>query len=229
MDSKSEPLNSHPVEVTDSKWFTDREKRLDYCKRQNLPPEFMPWDERRERESGERVRVLRTQTPTLHIFDRKDMRSLVDIQDMREAAALAKWVEACADRSVKHSEKARSLRGVHFVLMFFSLLLSAISSVLSGVSTDKQGVSNLSLTIGALTCSALASVFVGLNGLLDPSARRSAHLLSENQYIVLGRDIAVYLAGIGSDAVRARDLDITSALKDYQRRLDNIDSVAPDI
>lgn len=166
--------------------------------------------------------------PSLHIFYKGDTDTLNDADDRREARAMCQWVNDCGAKSISHGRKAARLRRVHIILTTAGLISSAISSTLSGISTNiTDEIHLLEITLCALALSAVAAVVVGFNGLMDPSARRNAHLLSENNYLILGRDIAVYLAGIAADCPRSGELDVTNALRDYQRRLDNLDSVAP--
>ena len=163
--------------------------------------------------------------PSIDIIqDPREMLERVKPEDQPEARALVRWVHMCSEEATKHEVQARSLRGMHWTMSIVSILLNASATVVAAVGpqfapcTGTAGFITAGLTSGSVIASSVHAV-------LDPAGRRQAHMNAETQYSSLGRDIAVRLTTMTSDGHLNTSWSVV--LLQYQRRLDNIRSVAP--
>lgn len=144
--------------------------------------------------------------------------------DRPEIQALAKWVAVCSHESVYHSKKAAHLRGVHFALAGMAIACSAAAAMLS--LPGAIGSPGNALSVAAACCGAMSTCASSMVAMLNPQGRRNNHLRSESDYSVLGRDIAVFLATTGDDGAHD-DHGWSYAMRNFQRRLDNVEALAP--
>ena len=140
--------------------------------------------------------------------------------------ALSKWTRFSCKQADLHARKASKLKQVHYLFAFFTLATAGAATVVSGLGS--KFAENGDYAYIALSFSAIATVLTGLNAVVDPSGRRREHLNSELQYIVLGRDIATYIVmhPPGREAVVSSKQEI---LGEFQRRLDNLEAMAPPV
>lgn len=156
-----------------------------------------------------------------HLFRHSDKRDRPEIQ------ALVKWVEVCSVLSEKHYKKARGLRAMHLLFVTVAICCSACTTVLSLPPVLSQGVwSDTLLSISVL--GALSAIATGMDTALDPAGRRKEHLRSEFDYSILARDIAVFLTTAEADLSPDQDPWGTAVVR-FQRRLDNVESMAPPV
>jgi hypothetical protein len=166
---------------------------------------------------------------SLHIYDRESISKTLSDAELTQANALSLWVDACSSRAIAHALRAADLRSEHLLLMTFSIVCSSLAAVLSGMAVEGvlTGTDKLWGSVVGLVVSSGSAVALGLHGLLDPAGRRKSHLLAETQFKILARDVAVYLSSVDNKEDTSDRLTLYSALREYQRRLDNLDSVAP--
>ena len=164
-----------------------------------------------------------TSVNSLHKFSQR--------RDRSEIAALHKWVHFCSQRADDHQQKAKVLRAVNLGTSALSIVASSATAVLVTVgnefATCGGAYGYVTSAVGAVSVVASA-----INALLDPSSRRKMHLLAENEFGVLGREMAVILA-----TEEPHDHNIGSISNDfwkdlllqYQRRLDTLITWAPPV
>lgn len=179
----------------------------------------------RSRKSIDRLRNASATRQSMQIYDSGDI-DLVMHTEKREARAISVWVGVCSHNADLHKNKARVLRTIHFALVLLTLISSTTASVLAGFSA-KSAPSSTIESYTALIASAMSTAFMAIMAFVDPASRRNRHLLAEVQYAILGRDMSVYLSGLSDKSDRGRDMDIRTAIQEYQRRMDNLDAVAP--
>lgn len=172
-----------------------------------------------------RLREATDTRTTMHIYDNSNLTG-VSTEFKHEARAISVWVQTCSLQADKHKKKAKHLRFIHAIMVFATLSLSACASIFSGIASQSpNGTENYV----SLVTSALTTAVMGIMTFVDPASKRNSHLMCELQYNILGRDMAVYLAGLGEDAVTCRDMDPKTAMYEYQRRMDNIEATAPEV
>lgn len=145
--------------------------------------------------------------------------------DKPEIYAVAQWVRECSAQANRHGQKAKRLKFQSVVLSFLALLGSSCSAVSSGISAEYQN-DKLWLFM-ALCFAALSTVCTGLGTILNPASRRAQHLSSETMYNHLGRDMSVFLTTTDPSKLSDRQVTWDAALHEFQRRMDNVDSLAP--
>lgn len=139
---------------------------------------------------------------------------------------LQQWIQTASVRADYHCDKAYSLRRTHIVLSTLVLVTTAMSTVVSAIvpsiSTSVIWGVELSYLVAALN--ALTAVSSGYQGLQDPAGRRREHLIAENIWDNLGRDISVCLR---NDTVEDSPEDFDKAVREFQRRVDNAETISP--
>ena len=140
--------------------------------------------------------------------------------------ALAKWIGFCSSQADAHSRRAKQLKLQHLVFSGLILLFAGAATIVSGVGANYDTNSHLYyLTLGL---SALVSMLTGFAAVVDSSSRRKDHLNSEFQYVVLGRDIASFIT-MHPPGTERRLVPDQEVIGEFQRRLDNIESMAPPV
>lgn len=139
---------------------------------------------------------------------------------------LARWSCFCAEQGMSHARKAARLKAQHYGLSALILVLASAATIVSGLGGSFDEAGDLYFTTLAL--SATVTMLTGFSAVVDSAARRKDHLNSEFQYNVLGRDIAAHIVmyppGAGRHSVSGRDV-----VSEFQRRLDNVESLAPPV
>lgn len=171
--------------------------------------------------------------PSLEVFERPSRRD-ADIYgtvnwakpgDKRECRALSVWATECSNKADQHSLTAKSLRAWNAGMVSAVLVFTGASAVMSGLSTDTD-FNRPPLSIAALTLSSCAGIATGIMAFIDAAGRRNHHLLAETMYAILARDIAVYLLST-DDPEQGHVLNPDSAIQEYRRRMDNLESSCP--
>lgn len=137
------------------------------------------------------------------------------------------WVMQCEENQQGHLAKSKQLRALHYGASTLSIALGAVSSVLSALVS--AGVPKRIWINGFATlASAASAAIIAVVAVMEPSARRTAHLNAELQYNLLARDIRTHLSA--NFHIYQGDYDPVEICRDiarFQRRLDNVESTAP--
>ena len=140
---------------------------------------------------------------------------------------LIRWVNFCADQADKHADKASYLKTLQYLLVGLTLVCTGLATVISGLGSQFSDDGEYAYV--ALSAAATATVLTGLNAVVEPAGRRKEHLASELQYVVLARDISTFIVTHPPTKDRNFVYASTEILTEYQRRLDNLEAMAPPI
>lgn len=140
---------------------------------------------------------------------------------------LESWISQCEGCQDGHLARSKSLRALHYGASTLSIVFGAIASVLSALVSS--GIPKRLWVTGFSTLfSAASAAIIAVVAVMEPSARRTAHLNAELQYGLLARDMRTHLAShsyLYNDFYDDSQVEID--LSRFQRRLDNVESSAP--
>lgn len=139
---------------------------------------------------------------------------------------LQQWIKAASAAAEYHCKKAGVLRGQNISLSASIIFLSSVSIVLATLvpRVDGGGTKAMILTYVVASVNAMVALFSGMISLLDPAGRRREHLIAENIWDTLGRDIAVCLRNEIADDDPS---DYIIKVNEFQRRVDNATTLSP--
>lgn len=141
---------------------------------------------------------------------------------------LQKWVLAASKNADNHKRTATRLRTMNICLQTFITSCTALSMLSSAISSsvgEKSGSLFLHLSYLVISLNTLATIAAAIASLQDPAGRRREHLIAENVWDNLGRDIAVYIHN--EDTGDQVDVSKIITMQDFQRRIDNAETLSP--
>lgn len=141
--------------------------------------------------------------------------------------ALQSWVHAASINADYHQTKAKYLRYLHITLQTIVIVCTTTSMVVSAVMASVQDTTSLEFDLSyfVVLANALSTIAAGYASLQDPAGRRREHLIAENVWDNLGRDIAVYIHN--GDVGEESDFTKLLTVQDFQRRIDNATTISP--
>ena len=135
------------------------------------------------------------------------------------------WSELCKERATKHAFRAFICRAYSYTLTAVGICCSGAATVLYAMTSTDTTITN-PLYIYSASLSGVGTVVYALMNIIDPSGLRISHLNATRDYDLLGREIDVWVK-----TERNQD-DFDSWRMEavrLQRRVDNIQSVAPSL
>lgn len=135
------------------------------------------------------------------------------------------WIELCNSRSYIHGVKASYLRVYTAILTILGIGSGGASSVISALMS--QSMMGNEYTVWASSLSAFALAMHAINNIVDPGVLRLNHLTACRDYDLLSRDIDMWHK---THKKQTDDFDtLRIECMRFQRRIDNIQSVAPSL
>ena len=145
---------------------------------------------------------------------------IVDLMD-----TINSWSGLCKERSAKHAFRAFICRAYSYTLTAVGICCSGAATILSAMTTTDATIHN-PYYIYSASLSGVGTVVYAIMNIIDPSGLRISHLNATRDYDLLGREIDVWV----KTEKKQDDFDSwrMEAVR-LQRRVDNIQSVAPSL